>query len=262
MPNQGKLNMQQDNPPPSSAVVEDYDRWNRWRKDEEHWIKSPLDYPWYESVYREIADYPACRVLEVGCGRGSFAIWLARKAPRFQITALDFSGAAIEIARADAASAGVQVEFIQGDAEALPIPNDSFDLVISCECMEHVPHPPQMADEIARVLRRGGRFCLTTENYFNGMLVMWLKCWLTGEPFNSGSGVQPRENFFFFWMVRGYLQNAGLEVERMESCHYQWFLLPRVSPAALCTKYFKATWARMLAFPFGRHMSFFGRKPR
>lgn len=241
------------------AVLSDYDEWHRQRKVGGE-PESPLAEPWYESVYREIQNRPGGRVLEVGCGRGEFAIWLSQKRPQFRIVALDFSRAAIEIARESAAAKGAAVEFVQGDAEALPFEDEAFDLVISCECMEHVPHPRQMAREIARVMKPGGRYALTTENYLNGMLLGWLMSWIRREPFNSGSGVQPRENFFIFWMVRRYLREAGLEVTRMESCHYQWLLLPRVDPARLCTKQFSNPIARWLAFPFGRHMSFMGRK--
>ena len=112
-----------------------------------------------------------------------------------------------------------------------------------------------------RVLKPGGRFCLTTENYLNGMLLAWLHCYLTSRPFNSGSGVQPLEQFFVFPQVKRYLKRAGLVVERTESTHYQWLLLPGVAPARLCTPEFKKSWARILAKPFGRHFSFFGYKP-
>ncbi len=77
----------------------------------------------------------------------------------------------------------------------------------------------------------------------------------------SGSGVQPRENFFLFFQVQKYLSDAGLAVSRTRSSHYQWLLLPRVDPARLCTCEFKSGWARLLAKPFGRHFSFFGHKP-
>jgi demethylmenaquinone methyltransferase/2-methoxy-6-polyprenyl-1,4-benzoquinol methylase len=222
---------------------------------------SPLDHPWYESVYREIRDYPACRELEVGCGRGGFAIWLSKNVPQFQITALDFSGAAIDIARTKAVAEGSSVKFVQGDAQALPFENDTFDLVISCECMEHVPDPRKMACELARVLKPGGRLALTTPSQLNGMLIGWLHSWLTRRPYNSGAGVQPHENFYFFWTVHRYLRLAELEVDRMESSTFQWLLLPRVDPAKLCTRKFKSAWAKALAFPFGLQFSFFARKP-
>ena len=243
-----------------SSIKSDYNRWHS-ELSEAGETQSPLEYPWYETVANHIESLTSGRVLEVGCGRGGFAIWLARAKPKLEVTGLDFSDSAIRIAKAAGQAAGTSVEFVQGGAEELPFPDGSFDLVISCECMEHVPHPPVMARELARVLKAGGHFCLTTENYFNGMLMGWAKSWLTRTPFNSGSGIQPRENFFFFWMVQGYLEMAGLSVTSTESCHHQWLLLPRVDPAKLCTDRFQSEWARALAKPFGRHFSFFGIKP-
>lgn len=241
-------------------VLNDYDDWHRQRKYADD-PESPLGHPWYEAVSRELRHYPAGRVLEVGCGRGGFANWLARQKPEFEITALDFSSSAIAIAKESAAAKNSPVTFMVGDAEALPFADDSFDVVVSCECMEHVPHPPQMARELARVLKPGGRFCLTTPSYLNGVLLAWLHSWLTKRPLDTGAGVQPRENFYFFWNVRSYLRKAGLKIERMESCNYQWLLLPRVAPAKLCTMQFRSRWARWLAFPFGVHLSYFGIKP-
>jgi len=244
----------------SGSALKDYDKWHLHMKREGE-LSSPLDHPWYASVFREICDYPACRVLEVGCGRGGFAVWLSKNAPQFKITALDFSGTAIQIARETAAAQEAEVEFVQGDAQALPFESATFDLVISCECMEHVPEPIKMSGELARVLRPGGRLALTTPSQLNGMLISWAHSYLTGRPYNSGAGVQPYENFYFFWTVRRYLRQAGLDVDRMESSTFQWLLLPRVNPAKLCTRKFKSVWAKALAFPFGLQFSFFGTKP-
>ena len=240
-------------------VREDYDSWHR-KMSQDDAAHSPLELPWYESVYRQLEKHPGGRLLEIGCGRGVFALWLARKTTKFTITGLDFSQSAIEIAQGNARAENTGVEFVQGDAEALAFPDGSFDVVISCECMEHVPRPPVMAREIARVLRPGGSFALTTENYLNGMLLGWAMSIVRRVPFNSGSGVQPRENFFLFWMGAGYLKKAGLTIEKTESCHHQWLLLPKVAPAKLCTERFESEWARALARPFGRHYSYFGRK--
>jgi SAM-dependent methyltransferase len=181
--------------------------------------------------------------------------------PELNISAVDFSSASVRMAVERAESARVEVQFSKDDAQSLSFPDNSFDHVVSCECMEHVLEPSKMASEINRVLKPGGTFCLTTENYLNGMLIGWAHCWLTGRPFNSGSGVQPHENFFFFWHVSAFLKSAGLVVDEMESCHVQWLMLPRVDPARLCTDRFSNRWTRLLAKPFGRHFSFFGHKP-
>ena len=201
------------------------------------------------------------KVLEIGCGRGDFAIWLATRFPKARVTAIDVSNAAIEIANSRATDAAVSVGFAVESAESLSFRDRSFDYVISCECMEHVAQPFKMAGEICRVLRPGGRFILTTENYFNGIILAWLQTWILGKPFDSGSGIQPRENFFVFWKVRSILQKRGLEVESMESNHFQWLLLPRTDPAKLCTKDFASPFLKRLFRPFGRHFTFCGSRP-
>jgi len=185
---------------------------------------------------------------------------LASTAPNVRVTGIDFSATAIEIANRRTSATPASVQFLVGDAQSLKSPDNSFDWVVSCEFMEHVPSPHAMAAEIFRMLEPGGRFCLTTENYLSRMLLAWVRCWITKQPFNSGSGVQPRENFFLFFQVLKYLSDAGLAVNRTRSSHYQWLPLPRIDPAQLCTCEFKSGWARLLAKPFGGHFSFFGHK--
>jgi 2-polyprenyl-3-methyl-5-hydroxy-6-metoxy-1,4-benzoquinol methylase len=220
-----------------------------------------LQHPWYRSAYSGIRKDARGRLLEIGCGRGEFAIFLAKTLPQIEITAVDFSSSAIAQAQQWAAKENVKVDFREGDAQAINLPSASFDYVVSCECIEHVENPAKVLDEVYRLLKADGRFCITTENYFNGMVLAWLHAWVTGRPYNSGSGVQPRENFFVFWHVLKLLRTSGLHVERTESCHYQWLLLPRVAPAKLSTEEIASPLLRGLAKPFGRHFSYFGTKP-
>lgn len=244
----------------SADKLEQYNAWHE-RLAEEEAEGSVLKHPWYVTVTRLLPDMSGQRVLEVGCGRGDFSIWLAGKYADAKVTGVDFSEAAIATAQKRAAACGSRAEFKVGDAEALSFADSSFDCVISCECMEHVPHPEQMAREIHRVLRAGGSFILTTENYFNGMILQWLKTWTLHTPFNSGSGVQPHENFFLFWRVRKLLERGGLKVEKMESNHYQWLLLPRTDPMKLVTFDFQSALLKRVFRPFGRHFTFCGVRP-
>lgn len=238
----------------------DYDVWHR-RMYSGSKLSDPLRFAWYKSAFAHVKQNACGKFLEIGCGRGEFAVWLLEVLPTLDITAVDFSTAAIEFARQHAVDKCANIQLRKEDAQDLNFPDDCFDYVLSCECIEHVPQPRKMAAEVCRVLKPGGYFCITTENYFNGMLLAWAKSWITREPFNSGSGIQPYENFFFFWHILKYLRSVGLVIDKTESNHYQWLLLPRVDPSRLCIEQFSAPWARVLAKPFGRHFSFFGRKP-
>jgi 2-polyprenyl-3-methyl-5-hydroxy-6-metoxy-1,4-benzoquinol methylase len=244
----------------TTRLEQEYDAWHRRTQASDD--GNPLRFPWYRSVFPYIKKNAHGDILEVGCGRGEFAVWLAEQMPTVRMSAIDFSEVSVGLAKDRAANAGVKVDFRRDDAQSLSFPDDHFDHVVSCECLEHVLLPGKMAFEIFRVLKPGGKFCLTTENYLNGMLIAWAHCWLTGRPFNSGSGVQPHENFFLFWRVLRLLRSVGLAVDATESCHVQWLLLPGVDPGRLCTDRFTGSWARFLAKPFGRHFSFFGHKPK
>jgi SAM-dependent methyltransferase len=75
----------------------------------------------------EVARLTPGRALDVGCGEGADAIWLARSG--WTVTAIDISEVALGRARAAAALAGVAVEWICGDALQVAFPTGSFDLV-------------------------------------------------------------------------------------------------------------------------------------
>ncbi len=75
----------------------------------------------------EVASLPPGRALDVGCGEGGDAIWLARKG--WTVTAIDISDVAVIRAREAAELAGAVVEWVRGDALQTPFPAGSFDLV-------------------------------------------------------------------------------------------------------------------------------------
>ncbi|MBP2471582.1 ubiquinone/menaquinone biosynthesis C-methylase UbiE [Crossiella equi] len=103
-------------------------------------------------------------VLELGCGTGRQTLYLAEHAGA--VTALDMSAEMIEQARAKAGEAGVSPEFRQGDMTAIPLPGESFDIVVSMLALMHIPlaQRDDVFAEIARVLRPGGRLLLGVKN--------------------------------------------------------------------------------------------------
>jgi ubiquinone/menaquinone biosynthesis C-methylase UbiE len=244
----------------TTQIAVKYDSWHK-RMNIAGRAGDPLVFPWYKSAFEHVKRHAHGELLEVGCGRGEFALWLGTTLPDLSVTAVDCSKFAIAIARSNGAKVNACVRFAQDDAQALGFASQSFDYVVSCECMEHVLDPRKMATEIARVLKPGGKFCLTTPSHLNGVLLAWAKSWITGAPYDSGAGVQPHENFYFFWNVRTCLRKAGLKIDEIQSCCYQWLLLPGVDPAKLRSRDFSSKWARALAKPFGLHFSFFGHKP-
>jgi SAM-dependent methyltransferase len=75
----------------------------------------------------EVADFIPVRALDVGCGEGADAIWLARRGS--EVTAIDVSAVAVGRAQEAAEGAGVSVDWICGDVLQTPPPPRSFDLV-------------------------------------------------------------------------------------------------------------------------------------
>lgn len=94
----------------------------------------------------EVADLTPGRALDVGCGEGADAIWLARRG--WTVTAIDMSDVAVCRAREAAELAGATVEWVCGDALHTPLPTGSFDLV----SMQYPALPKAAGDTAVRGL--------------------------------------------------------------------------------------------------------------
>jgi SAM-dependent methyltransferase len=99
-------------------------------------------------------------VLDLACGTGNAAIPAAQAGGR--VTGLDITPEMLDVARHRAAAAGVEVEWVEGDAEDLPFDDRNFDVVLSTFGCMFAPRGDVVADEISRVLRPGGRVGLCT----------------------------------------------------------------------------------------------------
>ena len=95
-------------------------------------------------------------LLEIGCGRGGGAAAVSRYLRPRRMTGIDISHNAIAICRRIHDEPGL--EFLQGDAEALPFPAESFDAVVNVESSFCYPSMEQFLAEVRRVLRPGGHF--------------------------------------------------------------------------------------------------------
>jgi SAM-dependent methyltransferase len=115
-------------------------------------------WPIGEQIVRRIGVAPGDDVLDVACGTGNAAIRAARAGGR--VVGVDLTPELFEAGRRLAAAAGVSVEWVEGDAEALPVDDASFDVVVSVFGCMFAPRHRVTAAELARVLRPGGRLCV------------------------------------------------------------------------------------------------------
>lgn len=162
---------------------------------------------------------PGSQALEIGCGLGELATYLASLSPS-RLVAADFSAVAIRKARASAHHLGLDnVEFAVEDIERLSFADETFDVVVSCETVEHVPDPELAVHELARVLKPGGRLFLTTPNYLSitGLHRAYRR--LTGHPYTEGG--QPHNNVTMLPRTRRWVRRAGLRVLAIDGTgHY------------------------------------------
>jgi ubiquinone/menaquinone biosynthesis C-methylase UbiE len=96
--------------------------------------------------------------LDVACGSGNATIPAALTGAK--VTGLDLTPELLEAGRANAGQAGVEIDWVEGDAEQLPFEDQSFDAVISVFGCMFAPDHKATAMELARVLRPGGRMAV------------------------------------------------------------------------------------------------------
>lgn len=111
-------------------------------------------------LVRHARVFPEQSVLDVGCGTGVVALTAARLGAR--VCGLDLAPALIEHAKKNAAQAGLEIDFREGDVEALPYDNASFDVVLSQFGHMFAPRPEVAIAEMLRVLKPGGTIAFST----------------------------------------------------------------------------------------------------
>jgi ubiquinone/menaquinone biosynthesis C-methylase UbiE len=107
----------------------------------------------------------ALDALDVGCGTGFLSLELAARGHR--VTGVDLAPTMLELARGKAAAQGLAVRFETADAENLPYPAGSFDLVISRHVLWTLPNPEAAIADWLRVLRPGGRLAIVDGAQYN-----------------------------------------------------------------------------------------------
>ncbi len=127
-----------------------------------------------EEFVRRLGLPAGTRVLDVATGTGNLAIPLAQSG--CIVTGVDIAPNLLEQARDRATAAGLTATFDEGDAEALPYADASFDAIVTMFGAMFAPRPEMVAAELARVLRPGGILAMAN----------WTPASFTGAMFRTG----------------------------------------------------------------------------
>lgn len=170
-------------------------------------------------VLRRVGIAPGADVVDVGTGSGgNVAIPAARLGAR--VVGLDPTPELLEFARRRAAAAGVEIEWVEGDAQDLPFDAESFDRVISTFGAMFAPDHHRAAAELMRICRRGGRIAMTTWTV-DGFIGELFK--LAGAFLPPPAGMQPP----YLWGVEEHIAevfgSAGADpAVARESVHFEF----------------------------------------
>ena len=132
---------------------------------------------------------PADRVLDMGCGAGRHAFAMLRKGA--SVVALDYSMSEVESVTAmframyveGEAPPGAHAVAVRGDAYRLPFPDESFDVIVAAEVLEHLHDDARAFAELERVLKPGGRIAVTVPRWFPERV-----CWALSDAYHQVEG--------------------------------------------------------------------------
>jgi demethylmenaquinone methyltransferase/2-methoxy-6-polyprenyl-1,4-benzoquinol methylase len=139
------------------GIAPDYDRLN-------HLMSLGVDRSWRRRALRWIVDAQRPqRILDIACGTGDFSLAIARRMHAdSRITGLDLSEGMLAVMREKVEAAGLseRISCLQGDCEAMPFPDGSFDVATIAFGIRNFEHREAALREILRVLRPGGRLVI------------------------------------------------------------------------------------------------------
>jgi len=161
------------------------------------------------------------RALDIGTGSGRLAIELAKtRGTHFEITGLDISENMLQKATVNAQQAGVadKIKFVLANADALPFPDGSFDLVISYASLHHWFRPAAVFKEAQRVVKKGGAVIIRDNRRVYGNPFWEAFIWILRRFMNR----RHRENWpkailasYTIPEVKAILEKAGLKDYRL-----------------------------------------------
>ncbi len=149
-------------------IAPDYDRLN-------HILSLNIDKGWRRKAVKEIIDSEQpMTILDVACGTGDFTIEIARKAAGgSRVTGIDLSEGMMKIGREKIKKAGVEAEMVQGDCEALPYDEGTFDRISVGFGVRNFEHLDVGLKEMCRVLKTDGKLVVLELSVPSNGFVRW-----------------------------------------------------------------------------------------
>lgn len=137
---------------------------------------------------------PGKSVLDVGCGPGTITVDLAARVAPGQVTAVEQTDSALDLARAEVLQRGrSNVAFVTSDVHALDLPDDTFDVVHAHQVLQHVANPVQALREMRRVCKPGGIVAARDADYAGFVwfpqlpaLDRWMTLYVSAARANGG----------------------------------------------------------------------------
>jgi ubiquinone/menaquinone biosynthesis C-methylase UbiE len=165
---------------------------------------------------------PGQRVLDVACGNGQASLAAARRYTK--VTGLDYVPALLERAREHAHAERATIRFVEGDAEAMPFEDDSFDAVLSSYGVMFAPDQERAARELTRVCAPGGKIGLASWTP-EGMVGEMLK--VVGRHVPPPKGLRPT----VLWGTAAHLSELFGDRARIIHCERKYFVFRYLSAA-------------------------------
>ncbi len=164
------------------------------------------------------------KILDIGCGSGTFSRMLARKYPQAQITGVDVSKKVIEFAEKQTASEDIRnLDFAVGPIEQLPVADNAYDAVNGVHLIEHLVNPDGALVEVNKKIKPGGLLYITTPNY----LSLWPLAEYMFDRHMAKDGYKLADQHiskFDFWSIQKSCKNTGFKVEKTRAVYL--FSLP------------------------------------
>lgn len=215
--------------------------------------------PWYQMVLQHISGLEGKYVLEVASGKGEIAEYLHKNSE--VLVSCDISFTACRYLKTKLLEKKLTPNIVLCDINNLPFKKGIFNIIVSCETLEHVENPEIGIQELIRVSTEDAYFYITTPNYFNIFGLYRIYLWLRGREFNSSGIPQPVEKFFLFFTIPRILKKLKLNVIKTDGVCFHLILLPRINPSKLRIKFFdKLYWLRQVLKPFALHRLVIARK--